>query len=420
MKDDKDLSNANKDEATSEIEVSNESSTPTEQAVATSTSVEPETTTDEPPTTDAGDSSSTTVNEESSTAPPPEANKKKKPWLAIIALIVAVIAIAAVAYLYLQLQQVKAETASTSELATGLVTSVDSTRSLGQEQANKTNTLASDLNTLKSKVTSQQNNVDELQERLTQSVKQISKLGSNTRKDWLLAETEYLLRLANQRILLENSPVGASALLRSADEILRETDDVSLYNVRKAIAVDIAALEAVPKLDIDGTFLKLAALNTRVSQLSLLPVSESPELPKMLKEVDEEALTDSWQQGLAESFKTAMSKLSSLIIIQHRDDAIEPLLTHEQGYYIQQNLNLMIEQAQLALLQGHQQSYDASLNKATNWIARYFKEKDSNTQALLKGLNELKPIQVAPPLPDISGSLRALKQYFADIQTREQ
>ena len=75
----------------------------------------------------------------------------------------------------------------------------------------------------------------------------------------------------------------------------------------------------------------------------------------------------------------------------------------------------MIEQAQLSLLQGQQGSYDASLNKATEWVSSYFEAEDSTTQSLLKGLNDLKSIQVSPALPDITSSLKALKAYLADI-----
>lgn len=346
--------------------------------------------------------------------------KKSSIWIAILALIIALVALAGGAYLYLQLTKMKSENVSLQEKADGLAQSLQQVKGTTSSQTSQNKTINSSLKKLDTSVNNQKADLDEMQQRLTKGIKQISQLGTNSRKDWLLAESEYLLRLANQRILLEKSPIGALALMKSADEILKETDDVSLYNVRKAIAMDVAALEAVPKLDVDGVFLKLVALNQQVDNLSLLPVSESPELPEMLKDVDEEALTETWQQGLKEGWNTAMDKLGSLIIIQHRDESIEPLLTHEQGYFIQQNLHLMIEQAQLALLQGHQQSYDASLSKATDWIGRYFRADDSTTQALIKGLDELKPVQVAPKLPDISGSLRALKQYFADIQSRKQ
>lgn len=433
MKDNKGLNKTNTDEAVSEKPASSVESTSAEANNAEADNSKAESKAEEPKNNSA--SSETPVVEKkddnnlqksseakpaAAVTPPKEHNKKSRPWIAVIALIIAILALVAGGYLYQQLQLVKADNAALNNTTTQISQDLAATSTSAKAQTSKNQSLSSDISTLKSALGTQQSSVDELQDRLTKTVKQISQLGTNSRKDWLLAESEYLLRLANQRILLEKSPTGALGLLRSADEILRETDDVSLYNVRKAISIDVAALEAVPKLDVDGTFLKLTALNERVDQLSLLPVSSSPELPKLLEQVNEETLTDSWKQGLSESFNSAMNKLGSLIIIQHRDEAIEPLLTHEQGYFIQQNLHLMIEQSQLALLQGHQQSYDASINKATDWIARYFREDDSSTQALLKGLNELKPVTVAPALPDISGSLRALKQYFADIQSREQ
>lgn len=399
-------------EDTSAANPENEDPKTADETVETAEIIEEVTATEEAqPTSSAPDSAP---------PPPPATAAKKRSWLAIIAIIIALIALGGAGYLYQQLMLLKAESTALESNTNNLQDSLSSTSERTLSLANQSQSQAAKLGDLETSVQQQQANVNELQDRLTRSMKQISQIGNNKRKDWLLAEAEYLLRLANQRVMLEKSPVGALALLKSTDEILRETDDVSIYNVRKAVANDIAALEAVPSLDVDGVFLKLAALNERVDHLSLLPVSETPELPAMLSEMDDKTLVESWKQGFTDSWNKAMEKLGNLIIIQHRDEPIEPLLTHDQAYFIQQNLHLMIEQAQLSLLQGHQPSYDASLNKATSWIGRYFRSEDSSTQALIKGLDELKPVEVSPQLPDISGSLKALKQYFSDVHKAAQ
>lgn len=427
MKDDqdthKDVKDDSQDASFSESKPENTEATETTDSPVATTS---ESKTDKPveeTTEEKATQPESTGSASSATTPPPPPAKPKSKGpiiLAIVAIIIALAALGGAGYLYQQFTLLQAESENLASANSNLKSNLSSTSNKTQSLASQSQSQASTISTLQSDLKAQQSNVDELQGRLTESMKQISKLGTNTRKDWLLAEAEYLLRLANQRVLLERSANGALALLQSADDILRETNDVSLYNVRKALATDVAALEAIPSLDVDGIFLKLAALNERVDHLTLLPVSETPELPDMLSEVDEATLVESWKDGFMKSWDTAIDKLGNLIIIQHRDEAIEPLLTHDQAYFIQQNLHLMIEQAQLSLLQGHQQSFDASLNKATDWIARYFREDDSSTQALLKGLNELKSTQVAPQLPDISGSLRTLKQYFADVHSREQ
>jgi uroporphyrin-3 C-methyltransferase len=119
---------------------------------------------------------------------------------------------------------------------------------------------------------------------------------------------------------------------------------------------------------------------------------------------------------LKASWNRALDKFEKLIIIRHRDEPIEPLLSPEQAFFLRQNLHLMLEQAQVALLQRKQQPFDSSLSRAREWIATYFDSKDATTTALLEGLAELSTINVAPELPDISASLTSLKEYFSHMQ----
>lgn len=349
-------------------------------------------------------------------------------WPGYLALLLSLVALAAVGYLYWNsAQQNKTAATSTTELESkidSLSTQVkDALNSLNNNSSSLKQTAAGinqRMEQLQGQSKIEQNNIAELQTRLTRSIQQVSAQQKTNRKDWLLAEVEYLLRLANQRVLMEQTATGALQLLKSADKILKETDDVSIYEVRKSLANDIAALEAVPKLDIEGVFLKLNALNLQVRNLRVIPISEQYQLPELLEEVTPEVITESWSAELKASWSKAVDKLGSLIIIKHHDQPIEPLMSPDQAYYLQQNLHLMLEQAQLSLLQHKQASYDSSLEKAYNWIDTYFEKKDSVTQSLLQNISELKDVKVITKMPDISGSLRALKDYLSHMRTLRQ
>ncbi|WP_415895346.1 uroporphyrinogen-III C-methyltransferase [Neptuniibacter sp. PT34_22] len=348
-------------------------------------------------------------------APEPKAEKEKKPatWPGKLALPISIIALGAAGYLYwLSLQQSDSVAQNNAAIEAQVSSTLSDARgSLDQALAGMNQTLGQ----LKSQSQADKNNIDELQARLTKSIQQVTANQKTNRKDWLLAEVEYLLRLANQRVLMEQTSAGALKLLKSADKILKETDDVSIYDVRKALAADIAALEAVPVLDTEGVFLQLGALNNQVQNLRLIPISKQHKLPDLLEEVTPEVVEESWTAGLEESWSKATDKLNKLVVIQHRDEPIEPLLSPQQTYYLQQNLHLMLEQAQLALLQRKQSSYDASLNKAHDWVSTYFEQSDGTTQSLLRGISELKSVKVTAEMPDISGSLRSLKNYLAHM-----
>ncbi len=339
--------------------------------------------------------------------------KQRATWPGKLALPLSIIALGAAGYLYwLSLQQNNLQDQNNAAISSQIETSVNqASSSLEQRIAN----LNQKLSQLEKQSRSDLENIDELQNRLTLTIQQVKSTQSASRNEWLLAEVEYLLRLANQRVLMEQTATGALKLLKSADKILQETDDTSIYKVRKALAADIEALEAVPALDTEGVFLKLGALNTQVPNLRLIPISKQHKLPELLEEVTPETVSDSWSAGLETSWGKAMDKLDKLVVIQHRDEPIKPLLSPQQTYYLQQNLHLMLEQAQLALLQRKQASFDASLKKAHDWVNTYFEKEDGVTQGLLRGITELQTVQVTAEMPDISGSLRSLKSYLAEM-----
>lgn len=331
-----------------------------------------------------------------------------------VALLLALIAVAGVGYLYwLQLQSGQTIINSQQQISADVEAQLQNS----QQQLNgQISDLNNQISQLKSKANADAANIEELQNRLTRSIQQITATQQNTRKDWIIAEAEYLLRLANQRVLMEQTPQGALKLLRSADKILKETDDVTIYAVRKALAEDIAALEAVPELDTEGQFLRISALNGQVDNLKLIPLSEQHKLPEIVADVSNESFTATWSENLQQAWAKIADKFNQLIVIQDRDAPVEPLLSPQQNYYLKQNLHLMLEQAQLSLLQRQQGTYLNSLDKAENWIGTYFEASDSTTKALLKSIAELKQVEVAPQLPDISGSLTTLKKYLQEMR----
>ena len=70
----------------------------------------------------------------------------------------------------------------------------------------------------------------------------------------------------------------------------------------------------------------------------------------------------------------------------------------------------MLEQAQIAALRRHQEVYDASLQNARLWVETYLDADSENVQGFVATLIELQEVQLMAELPDISGSLTALKK----------
>jgi uroporphyrin-3 C-methyltransferase len=114
---------------------------------------------------------------------------------------------------------------------------------------------------------------------LAEQGRELARFSGNDRETWLLAETGHLLRLANQRLVMAGDPVAAQALLHGADAVLRDLNDPSLHAVRAAVAADVAALRAIPKVDVEGIYLRLAALIEQADKLLIFQFQEQATTP---------------------------------------------------------------------------------------------------------------------------------------------
>src|SRR5690554_7271540 len=81
---------------------------------------------------------------------------------------------------------------------------------------------------------------------------------------------------------------------------------------------------------------------------------------------------------------------------------------------------LMLEQAQAALLREEEGLYKHSLERVEQWMKSYLIVKNTNTEAALESVQELKAWPVAPKRPDISGSLLKLQSLLEQQQRSEE
>ncbi len=218
---------------------------------------------------------------------------------------------------------------------------------------------------------------------------------------WLRAEAQYLLRLANQRVLMARDPDSAIALLQSADDILRELGDPGLHEVRAATAAEIAALRALPRVDVEGIYLRLSAL---IEQAASLRIFEAPEID--YRAAPEAA--DTWQNRLQRGYEQAIARLSEYIVIRRRDVPMQALMDPQWEGLVRQNLRMLLEQSQVALLRGNQKLYSESLERARHWVAQFSETDEAAAAAMDAELLALQAETVAVEMPDLSRSVQAL------------
>lgn len=223
---------------------------------------------------------------------------------------------------------------------------------------------------------------------------------------WTLAEVEYLLRIANQRLQLQRDRATAREALSAADARLRDLADPHYVSVREQIARDLKAIEAVPPVDVEGLSAKLGAALPGVDSLSVAGSRYLPPTPAAATERDTTAGTLEELPGLI------WSALSDLFRLREHDQAVKPMLAPEREYFLRENLRLQLSAARLALLRDDRAQYRVALATAGDWLDAHFDAEDAAVQQLVAVLDELAGVDITPTLPDVSQSLRVLRQQI--------
>ena len=252
--------------------------------------------------------------------------------------------------------------------------------------------------------------LEQTQQAVERSVSQLRAQMGRSQDGWLLAEVEYLLRIANQRLQLQRDAGTALAALQAADERLHDLSDPGYLAVREALAQEIAQLTSVPTLDLGGLALKLASLEERVDELRpagarYIPASERQGEPRA------NLAASDWREvpGLV------WDAIRRLLVVRTHQEPATPMLPPEQEYFLDQNLRLALGAARLALLRGEAEQYRSSLETARRWLEQHYDGEHPATVSMSNELFHLQQQDIRPALPDISGSLRLLRQRLPAI-----
>jgi uroporphyrin-3 C-methyltransferase len=226
---------------------------------------------------------------------------------------------------------------------------------------------------------------------------------------WRVAEAEYLMRVANHRLNLMGDPGTALEALKSADQRLIASGDPGWSGVREIIAEEVTRLTALPKVDSDGISAELSALAKRVETLPLL--DEGVVLGAVAAQPESTPdVTENEEFQLKKVFDDFWRGFKSMMVIRHHDRPISAMLPPEQRYFLVQNLRLKIENAKVAMMGRNQGLYTDNLGSAVEWIDRYFQTSASEVIGFKSQLEGLVAREIAPEMPDISASLRALQK----------
>lgn len=253
-----------------------------------------------------------------------------------------------------------------------------------------------------------------VQERIDGHQRRLTALATVSRDEWQLAEAEYLVKLGNQRILLEQDPSNAVSLLQAADRIVAAVaagrGDPELFAIRQAIARDLNALRMIDPVDKEGLYLKLQSIAEAVDGLPRVPKSGLDE-QTVADAAPDTTVADTWWGRFRARVRGLADSLSGYVRIDDARPNIEPLVGQEAATLAALNIRLLVEQAQVALLREEPAPYRASLERAQNLVNQYF-IASAPAEALTRSLMELSGTEITRDMPNISQSAKLLSSYI--------
>lgn len=234
---------------------------------------------------------------------------------------------------------------------------------------------------------------------------------SGDAEEWSIAEINYLLQVAQQRLRLEHDIETALLALKSADERLQKASPLFLP-VREQVSKDIQTLSQLKIPDLSGMVLKLGQFSNQAATLPLLQGLQGlPTQEKTISQKSDKPHANDW----SDIGEAVWHELQKLVIIRRNTQLESGLLSSEQRVLIADMLRLKLENAKTLLLARKTALFHQELKDIQTWLERYYDQQDAQVSTLLMELKNMQQIQLIPTIPDMSQSLIALQKISADL-----
>ena len=252
-----------------------------------------------------------------------------------------------------------------------------------------------------------QASLNKQQQVISKQLEQITEQLGRNRYDWSVSEIRYTLRQANMRLQLFKDKTTALVALQLADSQLAKLADPALFKLRGVVNKEIAALNAVEEIDLEGVSLRLTALTEQINNIEVSITKRSEKSnPENIPAVEDAGDWTQWKKHA----DAIWAELKTLVTIRRTDKKILPLLGEQESQQLREALSLKIEIARLALLQQNTALFRSSLQAASDWLEKYFNAEQPAVVAITTELKTLMSLQLEPSYPDISRSLAMLEQ----------
>lgn len=335
----------------------------------------------------------------------PEKRERGNKTGLVLSVIAIAIALAAGTGLYgWGKQQAASQSAASDTLANQLIALQKSQETQKAELEGIIKQQASQLDASERQQAALAKQLDEVQQK-------VASISGTDAKTWLLAQADFLVKLAGRKLWSDQDVTTAAALLKSADASLADMNDPSLIGARRAITDDIASLSAVAQIDYDGIILKVNQLSNQIDNLRLADNNDD-DTPMDNDSSELSASIGEWRVNLQKSWRSFMD---SFITVRRRDETAVPLLAPNQDVYLRENIRSRLLVAAQAVPRHQEETYKQALDNVSTWVRAYYDTNDATTKAFLEDVDKLGQQSITMNVPDTLQSQPLLEKL---MQTR--
>lgn len=232
-----------------------------------------------------------------------------------------------------------------------------------------------------------------------------------------LAETDFLLRLADAKLKLERNVPAALLALESAQKRLKTVREKGLTALQTMLGEAIATLHGVKLPDFSSLAHKLVDLEKEAEGLPLKLNSGVPDIKNRVKPSTAVTISnDSDHPWWERATDAVWNQFKDIVVIRRVRSEAPPLIAREEEYFLRQNLRLELESMRVTLLVGDAQSFQDSYQQVLDWIEKYFDIEDQRVTTFLAELQALQAVQFNSYIPDLTQLNRAFSEFMNQRQ----
>ncbi len=245
--------------------------------------------------------------------------------------------------------------------------------------------------------------IEQQQQDLLESTQNLYELYGRDENGWKLAEVEYLMSIAQHKLVLENDFEGAAKTLLAASDLIAELADPGLLPVRVEINEEVAQLKTRVRPDLVGMTLLLSRLGRQISTLK--PGYQTKVVTTIDQSTGQSETVDP-ERPISQRLEEFFTSLVTIKSAQPKVEQLTQTLVIDVAEKLEENLKL----TRWTVLERDAVQYQRLMEENVSLFREYYDLEDAANADFFESLLKLQQSAIKPQLPDISGSLRLLKQ----------